>query len=82
MDHEQIPDIYADSVSVTAGPYGVAVTFLLTDPPLGDEEARSPYPVGRVRMSPALARALREALERAGGDGATGMGATPAASGE
>ena len=68
MEPQQIPDIYADSVSVTAGPYGFALTFLLTDPPVGDAGDAGARPVGRVRIGRELASALSEALERAAGD--------------
>jgi hypothetical protein len=60
------PDFYADGVAVTVGPFGVTVTFQLSQP------STEPGPhvdegeiVARARMSPALARALAQGLNEA-----------------
>jgi hypothetical protein len=60
------PDFYADGVSVSVGPFGVTVTFQLSQPstepgPHVDEGAI----VARARMSPALAHALAQGLNEA-----------------
>lgn len=63
MADPEFPDLFADALTVSYGPYGVALTLLLTDP-----LAETPNPsmpgriVGRVRLSPDLARALRDLL--------------------
>lgn len=58
------PDVYADGVTVAAGAYSVTLSFLLSDPfegkpPAGVVPGRI---VGRVRMSPELAKALMESI--------------------
>ena len=57
------PDIYADGFSITAGPFGVAVTLQLSEPPNtpGPAQAVS-VDVARIRMSRELARVLCEQL--------------------
>jgi hypothetical protein len=56
-------DVFADGLGVNAGAYGVAITFLLSDPIKGPQEPGLPGAiVGRVRLSPALARALIQLL--------------------
>ena len=66
------PDFYADGISVSIGPFGVTVTFQLSQPSL------EPGPhvdlgqiVARARMSPALARALAQGLNDAAAQQAT-----------
>ena len=62
MPQRDFPEIFADGVQVGAGPYGVSLTFYLSDP----EIAQSPGPiVGRVRLSKDLAAALRETIQMA-----------------
>lgn len=62
-------DVFADSVQVGFGPFGVQITFALTDP-THDPVRRT---VARLRMSPQLAfvmtQILRRALKRAREDG-------------
>lgn len=57
------PDIYADGFSVTAGRFGVTLTLLRSDPtgePGVHEDPRQV--VGRVRLSPNLAKAIADTL--------------------
>ena len=60
------PDLYADGLTITINPAGVALTFTRTDPavPGVDEEARIAIS-GRVRMSRSVAEAVRDLLTRA-----------------
>lgn len=60
------PDFYADGIAVSVGPFGVTVSFQLSQPSL------EPGPhvdvgeiVARARMSPALAKALAQGLSEA-----------------
>lgn len=55
------PDIYADGFSLTAGPFGVTLTLTRTEPTTepGPHQETGEI-VGRVRLSPALARAIVE----------------------
>lgn len=62
MADRDFPEIFADGVQVGAGPYGVSLTFFLSDP--GDRGSPGPI-VGRVRLSKDLAVALRETIEMA-----------------
>jgi hypothetical protein len=64
MDDGQFPDIYADSINVAGGSFGLALTFLLTDPGAQGDPA-AVRTVVRVRLSPELARALAETLAQA-----------------
>ena len=58
-----IPDFFADGFSITIGPYGVTVTFQLTQPTLEPGPHVDPGAiVARARMTPALAIALSQAL--------------------
>jgi hypothetical protein len=57
------PDLYTDGFAVSISPFGVTLTFQLSQPSL------EPGPhvdageiVARVRMSPALARALAQGV--------------------
>ncbi len=58
------PDVYTDGVSVAAGPFGLTVTFLLSDPDQPREPRAPGRPVGRVRMSRQLAGAMIELLQK------------------
>src|SRR5438552_12339291 len=51
-------DVYSDSVSVSIGPFGVALTFGLTDP----HDAAHRDTVSRIRVSPQLAYVLTQLL--------------------
>ena len=60
------PDIYTDGFAISVGPFGVTITLQLSQPSL------EPGPhvdageiVARVRMSPALAKALAQGLNDA-----------------
>lgn len=57
------PDIYADGFSLTAGPFGVTLTLTRTEPTTepGPHEEQGQI-VGRVRLSPALAKAIADAF--------------------
>jgi len=61
METPAFPDIYADALSVASGPFGVTVTLYLTEPPRSGAPQRAKV-MGRVRLSPELAEALRAAL--------------------
>ena len=57
MSDESLPDIYADGLSVSAGPTGLTITWLLSEPTImGNPDP--PKAVGRVRMSLELGDAL------------------------
>lgn len=62
-------DLYSDSVQVGIGPFGMTLTFALTDPV--DSTRRSV--VSRVRISPqmgyVMAQLLRKVLRKAKDDG-------------
>lgn len=60
------PDLYTDGFAISVSPFGVTLTFQLSQPSL------EPGPhvdageiVARVRMSPALAKALSQGLNDA-----------------
>jgi len=59
------PDIYADGFSVTAGPFGVTLTLQRSEPMLvaGAHEDPSAI-VGRIRMSPNLAKAIADGMNQ------------------
>lgn len=60
------PDFYADGVAVSVGPFGVTVTFQLSQPSVEPGPHVDPGEiVARARMSPALARALAQGLNEA-----------------
>jgi hypothetical protein len=64
MDPEQVPDIYTDAISVTAGNFGFTLTLMRSEPP--DVSAENPGQiVGRIRMSTELAEKLAELLATA-----------------
>lgn len=57
------PDIYADGFSLTAGPFGITLTLTRTEPTLepGPHQDAGEI-VGRVRLSPNLAKAIIDAF--------------------
>jgi len=57
-----LPDFFADSVGITAAPFGFTLTFLLSDPDALDNPPRA---VGRARISPELATAFLKLLSEA-----------------
>ncbi len=73
------PDIYADGVQVASGPYGLALTFYLSDPDVAIVEGPPGVTVARIRLGPSLAEAMadilktavadRKRLDRAAGEG-------------
>jgi len=57
-------DVFADGVSIAGGPFGIALTFHLSDPSAqGDREGVRM--VARVRITSELARVLGDALTQA-----------------
>lgn len=61
----EFPDVYADGFSLTAGQYGVTLTFthvLPTGEPRPHEEPTEP--VVRLRMGRELAKTLQESLSQ------------------
>lgn len=65
MAEPDFPDIYADGVSVAAGPYGLTMTFLLTDPLDPNPDPKLPGRiVGRLRVGPLLAEAMASIVQR------------------
>jgi hypothetical protein len=60
------PDFYADGIAVSVGPFGVTVTFQLSQPSVepGPHVDQGDI-VARARMSPALAKALAQGLNEA-----------------
>ena len=70
------PDFYADGISVSIGPFGVTVTFQLSQPSLEPgPHVDTGQIVARARMSPALARALAQGLNDAAAQQANVQGA-------
>ncbi|MEO7665143.1 MAG: hypothetical protein ABIV26_08435 [Candidatus Limnocylindrales bacterium] len=64
-DQTDLPDLYGDGFSLTAGPFGVTLTLLRSEPT--GEAGAHPDPssvVGRVRFSRDLARAIAEQLNQ------------------
>ncbi|MDQ2913624.1 MAG: hypothetical protein M3T56_10245 [Chloroflexota bacterium] len=53
------PDVFADSVQTGVGPFGVQLTFALTDPERPERQV-----VSRVRLSPQLAFVMTQMLRR------------------
>lgn len=54
-----VADVFADSVQVGVSPFGVQITFALSDP-----MGRKPRVVGRTRMTPQLAVVFVHLLRR------------------
>jgi hypothetical protein len=60
------PDFFADGFSLTVGPFGVVVTFQLSQPTLEPGPHVDPgLIIARARMTPALAKALAQGLNDA-----------------
>jgi hypothetical protein len=57
------PDVYADGMAVTVGPFGITVTLQLSQPAVEPGPHNSPSEtVCRLRMSPAFARVIGQAM--------------------
>jgi hypothetical protein len=65
MDNTAFPDFYADTINLAGGPFGLALTFMLSDPAMQGDPATARI-VARIRLSPELARVLADALGQAG----------------
>ena len=60
---DDYPDFFTDGFAVSIGPFGVTVTFQLSQPSLDLGPHVDPTEiVARARMSPALAKALAQGL--------------------
>lgn len=61
---EPFPDVFGDSIQVSAGPYGFTLTLYASDPTAPAEDAaRIPGSiVARIRIAPELASALVDVL--------------------
>jgi hypothetical protein len=62
---DNIPDIFADAVTTSVSPYGVTLTFYLSDPlapATGTPQVGRI--VGRARIAPALAEALADSIKQ------------------
>lgn len=60
------PDFFADGFSLTVGPFGVVITFQLSQPTLEPgPHVDAGIVIGRARMTPALAKALAQGLNDA-----------------
>lgn len=68
MSDAVFPDIYADGVQVASGPYGMALTFYLSDPEVPTVEGPPGAIVGRVRLGPRLAEDMADILQNAVAD--------------
>ena len=72
------PDFYADGIAVSVGPFGVTVTFQLSQPSLEPgPHVDTGQIVARARMSPALARALAQGLSDAAAQQASVLAGEP-----
>ena len=60
---EPAPDLFADAVAISANAYAVTLSFLLSQPSVG-EQAAAPATVARLRLPHALARELAGALSQ------------------
>ena len=57
------PDFFADGFSLTVGPFGVVITFQLSQPTLEPgPHVDAGIVIARARMTPALAKALAQGL--------------------
>ena len=57
------PDFFADGYAITVGPFGITLTFQLSQPSLEPGAHIDPSViVARARMSPPLAKALAQGL--------------------
>lgn len=65
---DEVPDLYADNVSVTIGTNGVTLTLVRSmpgvDPAIAQVGATVHATVGYVRLSPALAQQVGEILAK------------------
>ena len=60
------PDFFTDGFSITVGPFGVVITYQLSQPTLEPGPHVDPgIVVARARMTPALANALAQGLNEA-----------------
>jgi hypothetical protein len=60
------PDFYTDGVAVSVGPFGVTVTFLVSQPSVeAGPHIDANEVVARVRLGHALAKALAQNLNEA-----------------
>ena len=60
------PDFFTDGFSITVGPFGVVITYQLSQPTLEPGPHVDPgIVVARARMTPALAKALAQGLNEA-----------------
>ena len=60
------PDFFTDGFSITVGPFGVVITYQLSQPTLEPGPHVDPgIVVARARMTPALAKALAQGLSDA-----------------
>jgi hypothetical protein len=66
MDNTTFPDFYADTINIAGGQFGIALTFMLSDPAMQGDPAAARI-VARARVSQELAKALAEALAQAAG---------------
>jgi len=60
---DDYPDFFADGFSLTVGPFGVVITFQLSQPTLEPgPHVDAGIVIARARMTPALAKALAQGL--------------------
>lgn len=61
-----VPDLYADGFSLTAGPFGVTLTLSRSEPTGEAGQHQDPNTVvGRIRFSRELARVLADQVSQA-----------------
>lgn len=64
-------DFFADGFSITVGPFGITITFQLSQPTLEPGPHSDPGEIiARARMTPALAQALGQGLTESVAQGA------------
>lgn len=63
-EQTEVPEYYADQFTVTAGAYGVALTFALSPPHPAPGQASPPRPIARVRMSLEHAKVMAMILRK------------------
>lgn len=68
MSDAEHPDIDADGVQVASGPYGLALTFYLSDPDKSTPEGPPGATIARIRLGSELAEALADILKTAVAD--------------
>jgi hypothetical protein len=64
MAAPELPDFYADGMQIAAGPYGLTLTFYVSDPDAGQTKVIGD-PVARVRISVPLGEAMADLLKTA-----------------